>query len=155
VEEIMATISGADVTSIKLLTTDLNFTKKREALFNLLRHRAVPLDQVEQIRSHLLILQVFTPLRDDIVHSVWIEGKPQNSIWPVWLSHGPLTAIKPWHDLDKHAKEFVENDEDQVTYTVDNLQEIVENLEGNYAPFQQYAIEVGLVRSPAANASPR
>ena len=52
-QKIMATVSGADVTSIKLLTSGLGFTEKRDALFNLLRHRAVPLDQIDHIQSYL------------------------------------------------------------------------------------------------------
>ena len=39
-QEIMATVSGADATSIKLLTSGLSFTEKRVALFNLLSHQA-------------------------------------------------------------------------------------------------------------------
>ena len=110
-QKIMATVSGADVTSIKLLTSGLGFTEKRDALFNLLRHRAVPLDQIDPIQSYLEALQTFTPLRNDITHSVWIEGKPQNSIWPVWLKAGPLTARAMSRLMLKGAKRasLVEN----------------------------------------------
>ena len=51
--EIMGTVSGSDATSIKLLTRGLSFTVKRDALFNLLRHRAVPLDRIDQVRKYL------------------------------------------------------------------------------------------------------
>src|SRR5271168_2872483 len=52
-QEVMATVSGADVTSIRLLTTGFNFPEKQDALFNLLRHRVVPFDQTDQIRNYL------------------------------------------------------------------------------------------------------
>jgi len=149
IEEIMATVSGADATSIKLLTSGLCFTEKRDALFNLLRHRAVPLDQIDQIQSYLEVLHTFTPLRDDITHSVWIEGKPQNSIWPAWLKAGPRTAIKPLHDLGDDTKDFIEDDEDKVTYTLDNLKETVGTLEMNYVEFQEFTAGIGLISSNA------
>ena len=140
-QKIMATVSGADVTSIKLLTSGLGFTEKRDALFNLLRHRAVPLDQIDHIQSYLEALQTFTPLRNDITHSVWIGGKPQNSIWPVWLKAGPLT------DIGGGTKYFIEDEEDKVTYTLDKLREIVGTLERNYVNFQEYA--AGIISSNA------
>ena len=149
-QQIMATVSGADVTSIRLLTSELSFTQKREALFNLLRHRAVPSDQIEQIRSYLQLLQVLTPLRNDIAHSVWTEGKPQNSIWPLWLSHGPLTAVKPLHDIGGQTKEFIEDEGDKVTYTLNELKEICQDLTANSTGLWKYAVGNALVRSSAA-----
>ena len=147
--EIMGTVSGSDATSIKLLTRGLSFTVKRDALFNLLRHRAVPLDRIDQVRKYLEILHTFTPLCNDIAHSAWIETKPDNSIQPAWLSHGPLTAIKAVHDIDEHSKYFIENDQDKNTYTIHELKEIVENLEMNYTQFRKYLTEVGFVSSNA------
>ncbi|HUZ90813.1 MAG TPA: hypothetical protein VMU78_02770 [Methylocella sp.] len=144
-QEIMATISGADVTSIKLLTSGLNFTEKRHALFSLLRHRAVPVDQIDQIQNYIEVLHTYSPLRNDIAHSVWIEGKPQNSIWPAWLKAGPGTAIKPMREIGDDAKGFIEDEEDKVTYTLDNLKEIVEILERNYVGFQEYVAGTGLI----------
>ena len=141
-QKIMATVSGADVTSIKLLASGLGFTEKRDA-------RALPLDQIDHIQSYLEALQTFTPLRNDITHSVWIEGKPQNSIWPVWLKADPLTAIKPVHNIGGGTKYFIEDEEDKVTYTPDNLKEIVGTLERNYVNFQEYAAGIGLISSNA------
>jgi hypothetical protein len=135
IQEIMATVSGADVTSIKLLTTGLSVAEKHKALVNLLRHRAVPLGEIEQVRSYLEVLRGFTPLRNDIAHSVWIEGKPQNSIWPVWLSTRPRTAVRPMHDLGKNTKEFIEGDNNEATYTLNDLGYIAKALERNGAGF--------------------
>jgi hypothetical protein len=148
-QEIIAAVSGADVASIKLLTRSLSFTEKRDALFNLLRHRAAPLDQIDQIQDYLLVLKTFTPLRDDIAHSVWIEGKPSNLIWPDWLTAGPLTAIKPMHDIGRSERDFIEDDADKVTYTLDELKADVETLEKNYVRFREYAAGIGLAFSNA------
>jgi hypothetical protein len=93
-QKIMATVSGAAVTSIKLLTSGLGFTEKRDALFNLLRHRAVPLDQIDHIQSYLEALQTFTPLRNDITHSVWIEGKPCTILAEVQNTLSRMRKIK-------------------------------------------------------------
>jgi len=150
VQEIMATVSGADATSIKLLISALDFTEKRDVLFNLLRHRAVPRDHIDQLQSYFEVLRTFTQLRNDIAHSVWVEGKPDNLIWPVWLTHGPLTAVKAMHDIDEHARDFVEDDTYRVGYSVDDLKEIAERLELNYASAREYAAEVGLIASNAA-----
>jgi hypothetical protein len=147
--KIMGAVSGSDATSIKLLTRGLSFSVKRDALFNLLRHRAVPLDRIAQVQKYLQMLHTLTPLCNDIAHSAWIEGKPENSTQPAWLSHGPLTAIKAVHDIDEHSKHFIEDQQDKVTYTLDELKEIVENLEMNYARFQKYVTEVGFVPSNA------
>jgi hypothetical protein len=150
IQEIMAAVSGADVTSIRLLTSGLDFTEKQDALFNLLRHRAVPLDRIEQIRTYLQMPRTYTALRNDITHSTWAEGRPQNAVRPIWLTHGPLTALKPVHDIGKGGKEFIEDYEDQVTYTLDDLQEIGGNLARNYAEFRAYVTKVGLTSAAAA-----
>ena len=142
VHQIMGIVSRSDATSMKLLTNGLSFNVKRDALFNLLRHRAVPLDRIDQVRRYLEILNTFTPLRSDIAHSGWIEAKSANSTQPAWLSHGPVAAIKAVHDIDEHAKTFIEDYQDQVTYTLDELNEVVDNLEVNYTRFRAYVTEI-------------
>jgi hypothetical protein len=149
-QEIMAAVSGADVTSIRLLTRGLNFNQRRDALFNLLRHRAVPIDQIDQIRNYLQILQTYNALRHDIAHATWIDGKPKNSIRPLWLTHGPVAAIRPVHDTDNDTKPFIEDDDDRATYTIDDLREIGVNLTTNCAEFRDYLVKVDLMSIPAA-----
>ena len=143
-QEIMATVSGADATSIRLLTNGLTFSEKHDALFNLLRHRTVPIDRIDHVRKFLRVLQTFAPLRSDIAHCEWIEGKPQHLISPAWLTSGHMTAIKAVHDIGEHKKEYVEDADDKNTYTLDNLKNIVEHLEINYLSFREYAAEIGL-----------
>ena len=144
-QEIMATISGADVTSIRLLTAGFNFPEKQEALFNLLRHRVVPIDQIDQIRNYLQMSHTYLSLRNDIVHATWTDALPQNAVRPLWLTHGQMAALKPVHDIDKGSKEFIEDYEDKVTYTLDDLREISESLAMNYAGFRDYLTKVNLV----------
>jgi hypothetical protein len=147
-QEVMAAVSGADVTSIRLLTRGLNFNQRRDALFNLLRHRAVPIDQIDQIRNYLQILQTYNALRHDIAHAIWIDGRPKNSIRPLWLSHGQVAAIKPVHDTDGDTKPFIEDDDDRATYTLDDLREIGANLNSNCAEFHDYLVKVNLMAIP-------
>jgi len=146
-QEIMATVSGADVTSIRLLTAGFNFPEKQEALFNLLRHRVVPIDRIDQIRNYLRMPHTYLSLRNDIVHSTWTDALPQNSVRPLWLTHGQLAALKPVHDIDKGSKEFIEDYQDKVTYTLDDLREISENLAMNYTGFRDYITKVALASS--------
>ena len=147
-QEVMAAVSGADVTSIRLLTHALNFNQRRDALFNLLRHRAVPLNQIDQIRNYLQILQTYNALRHDIAHATWIDGKPNNSIRPLWLTHGPVAAIRPVHDTDGDTKPFIEDDDDRATYTLNDLREIGGNLATNCAEFRDYLVKVNLMAIP-------
>ena len=147
-QEVMAAVSGADVTSIRLLTAGLNFNQRREALFNLLRHRAVPLNQTDQIRNYVQILQTYNALRHDIAHATWIEGKPNNSVRPLWLTHGQVAAIKAVHDTDGASKPFIEDDDDRATYTLDDLREIGANLTANRVEFHDYLVKVDLMSKP-------
>jgi hypothetical protein len=146
-QEIMATVSGADVTSIRLLTTGFNFPEKQVALFNLLRHRVVPIDQTDQIRNYLQMPNTYLSLRNDIVHSTWTDALPQNAVRPLWLTLGSQAALKPVHDIDKGSKEFIEDYDDKVTYTLDDLREIGENLAMNFTGFRDYITKVNLVSS--------
>jgi hypothetical protein len=144
-QDIMATVSGADVTSIKILTAGLGFSQKHTALFDLLRHRAVPIDRQDEVRKFLVPLQNYTQLRNDIVHSLWTEALPQNAIWPVWLTAGPLNAVKPAHDPGGASKTFVEGEEDRASYTLEDLREIATTLAHNHAAFCAYATETNLM----------
>jgi len=94
--------------------------------------------------------RTYTTLRNDIAHSTWAEGAPQNSVSPIWLTHGPMKAVKPVHDIGKGTKEYIEDYEDKTTYTLDDLREIGENLALNYVGFREYIAKVDLMATPAA-----
>jgi hypothetical protein len=145
--EIMAAVSGADVTSIRLLTARNDFVRLWEALLNLLRHRALPFSQIDQIRIWLEMPRNYSPLRDDIAHSLWVAGAPGNSIRPIWLTHGPIAAVRPVHDIASDSKPFIADDADQVAYTLTDLAEINRNLEQNHAGFRTYLISIDLLSS--------
>jgi len=145
IEEIIAKISGADATSIKLLTCGLSFTQKHDAFFNLLRHRAMPRRDIDQIGKFLEVLQTHALLRNDIAHSTWIAGDPRTLILPAWLSKGPKAAVKPDHDIGRSGSGFREIYEDSVTYTVGDLEEIVMLLDANFENFRDFARERDLV----------
>lgn len=65
-QQIMAAVSGADVTSIRLLTAGLTCIEKRDALLNLLQRRAVPHNQIEQVQDYLLVLRTSASLQNNI-----------------------------------------------------------------------------------------
>ena len=150
IDSILAAISGADATAIKLLTSDLNTTQKRKTLLRLLRHRAIAADRIDQILRYLEVLHTYTQLHYDIVHSIWIEGEPANTIWPSWLKAGPRTAIKAKHDLGAGQKAFFEEEGEKITYTAEELKEIIGILESNFFAFEKYIDEIGLKPSSSA-----
>jgi hypothetical protein len=151
IAKIMASVSGADVTALKLLTGDMTIGEKRQALLRLLRHRDVPLDQIDAIQKHLDVVLTFAPLRNDIGHSLWVASAPEETISPAWLSHAGLSAIKPVHDVPPVSetagggKDFIEGYDDKVTYTLDDLKEAAESLQANIRAFEAYAAEIELI----------
>ena len=54
------------------------------------------------------------------------------------------------HDIDKGSKEFIEDFQDSVTYTLNDLREIGENLALNYTEFRDYMAKVNLIASHPA-----
>src|SRR5580704_8878114 len=73
-QEIMAAVTEADSGSVILLVRGLDFSGKRQALIDLLRHRTIPLDRYDEINRYLMVAHTLTPLRNDIAHSGWIPG---------------------------------------------------------------------------------
>jgi hypothetical protein len=141
-QEIMATVIGSDSAAVMLLTRDLIFSEKQQALLRLLRHRRVPLDRFDAVRAYLKVPHALSRLCDDIEHSAWVAGPSPNSIQPDWILRPPPT-IKPMHKgADTRAEDFMEDDDDRVEYT---LEELAETLSENHKSFANYAREVGLI----------
>lgn len=138
-QEIIATVAGSDSASIMLLTRGLDFTGKRRALFDLLRHRKFSLDQYDLIERYLMIPHTLTPLRNEIVHSTWAPVPSSNSIQPDWILRLP-PGIRPFY-----GEGFVEQQDDSIAYTLDDLGEAVERLAANYERFSDHLREVGLI----------
>ena len=138
-QEVIATVTGSDSGSVMLLTRSLDFSGKRQALFDLLRHRGVPLDQYDRINAYLMVPHTFTRLRDDIAHSTWISGPSSNSIQPDWILRLP-PSIRPLR-----GEGLIEREEDKVTYSLEELGETVDTLAANYEACFGYLQEIGLV----------
>jgi len=141
-QEVMAAVAGCDGASIMLLTRGLDFSGKRRALLDLLRHRKLPVDRFDRMSSYLMVPHTLTPLRNDIAHSVWIPGASGGAIQPNWILRLPR-SIKPLHGDDLP-------DEDSLGYSLEDLKETVETLAENYARFSDYLREIGLLGSDAA-----
>jgi hypothetical protein len=101
----------------------LDFGGKRRALFDLLRHRTVPLDQFDEIGKYLMIPHNLTRLRDDIAHTTWSANVSSRWIQPDW-SLQPVPSIKPLREeIGMHDEKFIERNEDKIGYTVDDLEQ--------------------------------
>jgi len=144
-QEIMATVIGSDSAAVMLLTRDLTFSEKHQALLRLLRHRRVPLDRFDVVRGYLKVPHALSSLCDDIVHSAWVAGPSPNSIQPDWILQRPRT-IKPMHKAaDTRSENFKEDEDDRVEYTLGELAEIAASLGENHKSLFNYAREVGLI----------
>jgi hypothetical protein len=143
-QHIMATLMETDSGSVMILTRGLDFGGKRQALFDLLRHRNVPLDRYDEINRFLMVPHTLTPLRDDIAHSGWVTGPSSDGIQPEWVLRLP-PSVKPLHGYG-----LVEREEDKITYSIDDFVEIIETLAGNYGDLIEYLHENGLVNRPLA-----
>ena len=92
--EVMAKVAGCDSAAVMLLTRGLDFSGKRRALLDLLRHRSVPLDRYDRINDYLLVPHSLTPLRNDIAHSAWVPAATPHLVQPDWILHLP-PAVRP------------------------------------------------------------
>lgn len=146
-QSIMSVISGADTTSIKILTGRLDFGQKRDTLLDMLQHSCRPQEQIHRIQQHLAPPHTYARLRNDIAHSTWIASQSANVIYPAWLSHGSVHAIKAQRILDQDDK-FSETYADQHSYTLDDLQDILDRLTTNLDAFDSYARDVSLTSAP-------
>ena len=144
-QRIMAKAIGADGSAVILLTRTMTFTQKRDALLALLRHRRVPLDQIDAIRDCLKLPSRMRTLCDDIRHSDWTAGASKDSIQPAWIFNLSPT-IKPLHRTgDTNSEDFLEDDDDRTEYTLDELVVIAERLVENYGAFLDFVRETHLI----------
>jgi hypothetical protein len=145
IQQIIATIIGSHLTDVMLLTKTLTTGEKRTALLGLLRHHGIPLDRFDAVNKYLIILETFSFLVSDIKHSAWVAGKASRSIQPDWILK-PKPTIKPVHSgEDGRSPGVLEDYEDKVEYTLEELIEIAETLRENYQSFSGYCRSVGLL----------
>ena len=144
--EISAKVAGSDYAAVMLLTRGLDFEGKRQALLDLLRHRAVPLDQYDRVCEYLDIPHGLTRLRNDIAHSTWTSVRYSNWIQPDWILRPP-PRVKAWrNDSTVSGGEFVEEEDDKIGYTIDDLDEVARTLSANHESFVNYLHEVRLIQ---------
>ncbi|MGO4871027.1 MAG: hypothetical protein ACLPGW_10520 [Roseiarcus sp.] len=143
-QDVMATVAGSDSAAVMLLTRRLDFADKRRVLLDLLRHRPVPMDQFDRVRAYLVIPHNLTPLRNNIAHAAWKPGLAPTGVQPNWILRIP-PSVKPSRDDSTRPGTYVEDNEDHIEYTLDDLGQIVESLAGNYTLFLAYLKGVDLV----------
>jgi hypothetical protein len=145
-EAMMAAAAGCDVPAVMLLMRSHSFSGKRQTLLDLLRHRATPMDNFDRIRSFLAIPDNLARLRADICHCAWRGGAAPDGVQPNWILRVP-PSVKPSHG-EEAARDaatsaaYVEDEDEQVEYTIDDLQQIVASLAENYALFAGYLKEI-------------
>ncbi|HEX2942786.1 MAG TPA: hypothetical protein VHO91_17180 [Rhodopila sp.] len=145
-QQIMATVSGAEITSIRLLTERLSYAEKHDALFSLLRRRSVPGEQIRQLQEHLRVVHTFAPLRDDFDAAGWSDGQMPWTTWPAWLPHAADNGAIPVPDVITTATAVMEDQDNPVSYTPEDMQTIVRRLAASYAGLRQYATAMGLLQ---------
>jgi hypothetical protein len=138
IQEIIAAAAGCDSGSIIVLTHDLDFRVKRQALLDLLRHRNIPLDQYDRINAYLMVPYTLASLRNNIVHSAWIAGPASSWVQPDWVRRLP-PSVRPFQ-----GNGLIESEQDKVAFSLEDLNESVETLATNYTGFSSYLREVGL-----------
>lgn len=148
IQDAMATLARSDAAAVMLLTRQFDFAEKRQALLDLLRHRPGPIEQFDRIRDYLVIPDNLTSLRDNIAHSSWKPGLLASGVQPNWILRIPR-SIKPSRGDPKASGSYIEDDQDRIEYTIEDLSLIVDNLAENYALFAAYLHDVGLL--PARN----
>lgn len=143
-EEIMASVSGADATSVKLMTAHMPFGWKRAVMLNLLRHRGVFGGLTDDLLAFFEPLHDLSRLRDDIAHSSWAQTDPVTAIRPSWLNKGPKSALKPTHDIGGNGKTYFEDVEEEATYSLDDLSAIADRLDENEKALRRHLAETDL-----------
>ena len=133
IQKIMATISGSDLSTIILLTRNLDFDNKRQALLELLYHGKIPLNQYDRISIFLRVPHNFTSLRNHIAHATWVQSKILNSIQPNWILKIPESVEPLCSDFN--------------AYSIDDFEHVAQTLATNHKQFLDYLLEISLVQS--------
>jgi len=135
-QRVMAHFAGSDLACVTILTRTLDFAGKRLALLDLLRVKAAPSDQWERVCAYLAVPHGLAGLRNDIAHANWVRSPLPHSIQPDWILR-QAPAIEPSHEGRGSS--------DDLSYTLDGLDQIVANLADNHERFSAYLLGVGLL----------
>ena len=152
-QEVIAKVSGADPAAIAVLTCNLDFSAKRQALLDLLFHWTIPVDQYDRIGAYLMVPHNLSRLRNDIVHAAWMSDPSSSAIQPDWILRPP-DAVKPAREgHDAPGENYIKQTDDKAAYTLEGLEEIVESLAANYEELSGYLREIELIRGGHARPS--
>jgi hypothetical protein len=141
-QRLMANVAGCTPAAVMILTRGLDFSAKRGAVLDLLRHSKIPLDQFDHINKLLVVPQTLAQLRHDVAHCIWIKGAAPDSIQPDWILK-PAPSVRPLHQTTE-ASLPVETESDRVTYSLDELEAACGNLENSLRALADYLQEIGL-----------
>jgi len=135
IQRAIAGVLRIDLSSTLLVMRDLDFSQKRVALLDLLSERNAPRDQWERVFAHLALPHLHVQLRDQIVHLTWTKTPEPHSIQPNWILRLP-PGVEP---------AFRDPTADNISYTLDSLNEIATDLASGHERFVAYLVEAGLV----------
>jgi hypothetical protein len=82
----MSMLLGIDTANLQMITAELPYRGKREALLAMIKIKSLPADQIERIAWFLGELHKYSALRNAIAHSAWKCGARPNSVKPLSLS---------------------------------------------------------------------
>ena len=81
----MAAVAGVDVGKITLLTRDLGYTAKRDALYSYMELYETSDELKAPIKGFLDAAHEYNALRNHIAHSLWRRGSRPNSVRPLTI----------------------------------------------------------------------
>ncbi|GEM_PF-1088435 len=151
IEDVMSAVSGASRADVMLLTRRLDFNAKREALLDLLRHHHTPIDKFDRICAYLLVPHTQMPLRRDIVHSTWRQGRHLEYIQPNWILNLPTTIRPVSDDLDEPSERQMPRDDRELTYSIKDLEDIEGILAENHRAMSELLGQAGLLPHDGSN----
>jgi hypothetical protein len=137
---IISAIVDAEITPISMLTVELSYSARRNALLSVMKAKPIPKKQLEKIETFLSRLHKRSVLRNSIAHHVWKEGSRPGSIRSLGLS------------VRRGAPEVLGNDEE---YTLEKLIKIANELGKLYDQFLDYLDKEGFLRSIPKNTQPK
>lgn len=133
-----------------ILTHNLTFDEKRDALVTLLLDWRVPVDHINMIRAYFLRLEPLDAVRGDIEHSAWTPGPTSGSIIRGSVRQRPLENTRA---EEQWLKDFEQTGHMETRgYDLELLAEIAETLDINLKAFEAYVRKVGLINRQTDNA---
>lgn len=129
---LMSSIVEAPVTPVSMLTVELGYSAKRNALLSLIKAKPLPKKQAQKIVTFLARLQKRSGLRNAIAHHVWKEGSRPNSVRSLGLS------------IRRGEAAVLGNDEE---YTIEKLFRIADELSRLFDQFLDFLDKEGFLAS--------